>query len=54
MKRDIAEFVAQCDTCDRIKDEHQKLVGLLKPLDVPTWKWESIYMDFIVGLPRTP
>jgi hypothetical protein len=54
MKRDIAEFVAQCDTCNRVKAEHQKPAGLLKPLDVPTWKWESISMDFIVGLPRTP
>jgi hypothetical protein len=26
----------------------------LKPLDVPTWKWESISMDIIVGLPQTP
>ena len=25
---------------------------MLKPLDVPEWKWESISMDFIVGLSR--
>jgi hypothetical protein len=54
MKRDIAKFVAQCDNYNRVKAEHQKLAGLLKPLDVPTWKWESISMDFVVGLPRTP
>ena len=22
-------------------------------MDVPTWKWESINMDFVVGLPQT-
>ena len=22
-------------------------------MEVPTWKWEDINMDFIVGLPRT-
>ncbi|WVZ75690.1 hypothetical protein U9M48_023725 [Paspalum notatum var. saurae] len=54
MKRDIATFIAQCDTCNRIKAEKQRPAGLLKPLDVPMWKWEKIAMDFIVGLPRTP
>ncbi|WVZ57855.1 hypothetical protein U9M48_008191 [Paspalum notatum var. saurae] len=54
MKRDIVAFVAQCDTCNRIKAEKQRPAGLLKPLDIPMWKWEKITMDFIVGLPRTP
>jgi len=25
----------------------------LQHLEVPVWKWESIAMDFMVGLPRT-
>ncbi|WVZ95634.1 hypothetical protein U9M48_041368 [Paspalum notatum var. saurae] len=54
MKHDIAAFVAQCDTCNRIKAEKQRPAGLLKHLDIPIWKWEKISMDFIVGLPRTP
>ncbi|WVZ70066.1 hypothetical protein U9M48_018766 [Paspalum notatum var. saurae] len=54
MKRDIAAFVTQCDTCNRIKAEKQRPAGLLKPLDIPMWKWEKISMDFIVGLSRTP
>ncbi|WVZ51477.1 hypothetical protein U9M48_002622 [Paspalum notatum var. saurae] len=54
MKRDIAAFVAQCDTCNRIKAERQRPASLLKPLDIPMWKWEKITMDFIVGFPRTP
>jgi hypothetical protein len=53
MKRDIAEYVALCDKCQRVKAEHQRPVGLLQPLQVPEWKWEEIVMDFIVGLPRT-
>lgn len=53
MKVDIANHVAFCDTCKRVKAEHQRLVGLPKPLEIPVWKWEDIFMDFIVGLPRT-
>jgi hypothetical protein len=54
MKRDVAAHVALCDTCHRVKAEHQKPAGLLQPLKVPEWKLEEIGMDFIVGLPRTP
>ena len=54
MKKDIAEFVSKCLTCQRIKVEHQRPFGPLQPLDIPKWKWEPIAMDFVVGLPRTP
>jgi hypothetical protein len=53
MKREIAEYVARCDSCQRIKAEHQKPAGLLQPLQIPQWKWDEIGMDFIVGLPHT-
>ena len=53
MKRDVAAHVAICDTCQRVKAEHQRPARLLQPLNVPEWKWEEISMNFIVGLPRT-
>jgi len=53
LKKDIAEFVTRCLTCQRVKTEHQKPGGLLQPLPIPVWKWGHITMDFIVGLPRT-
>nr|CAD39388.2 OSJNBb0016B03.9 [Oryza sativa Japonica Group] len=53
MKREIAEFVALCDVCQRVKAEHQRPAGLLQPLQVPEWKWDEIGMDFITGLPKT-
>nr|AAQ56283.1 putative polyprotein [Oryza sativa Japonica Group] len=53
MKREIAEFVALCDVCQRVKAEHQRPAGLFQPLQVPEWKWDEIGMDFITGLPKT-
>nr|CAH66048.1 OSIGBa0131F24.2 [Oryza sativa] len=53
IRREIAEYVALCDVCQRVKAEHQKPAGLLQPLKIPEWKWEEIGMDFITGLPRT-
>ena len=50
MKREIAEFVSKCYTCQRVKFEHRKAPGLLHPLFIPQWKWEHISMDFILGL----
>ncbi|WVZ76845.1 hypothetical protein U9M48_024772 [Paspalum notatum var. saurae] len=47
MKRAVAEYVAVCDTCQRVKAEHQRPAGLLQPLKIPEWKWEEISMDFI-------
>lgn len=54
MKGDIAEYVARCDTCSRIKVDHQRPAGLLQPLHIPIWKREEIGMDFIIGLPKIP
>jgi hypothetical protein len=32
IRREIAEYVAVCDSCQRIKAEHQRPAGLLQPL----------------------
>ena len=53
MRRDIAEYISRCFTCQQVKAEHQKPAGTLQPLPVPEWKWDQISMDFIVGLPKT-
>src|SRR5438128_1564585 len=53
MKRDVAKYVALCDTCQRVTAEHQRPAGLLQPLKIPEWKLEEISMDFIIGLPHT-
>ncbi|GJW33445.1 putative nucleotidyltransferase, ribonuclease H, partial [Tanacetum coccineum] len=53
MKKDVAEFVAKCLTCQQVKIEHQRASGLLQQLEIPVWKWEKITMDLVTGLPRT-
>jgi hypothetical protein len=40
-------------TRQRIKASHSKSAGALQPLSIPSWKWDDISMDFIVGLPNT-
>jgi hypothetical protein len=54
MKVDIAKHVTSCGICQKVKAEHKRPAGLLKPLEIPEWKWENIAMDFVVGLPRPP
>jgi hypothetical protein len=53
MKRELAKYVSNCDTCRKVKADHLRPVGNLQPLSIPEWKWENICMDSIVGLPRT-
>jgi hypothetical protein len=53
MKREIAKYVLECNTCRRIKADHLRPAGNLQHLSIPEWKWENICMDFIVRLPRT-
>ena len=49
MKRDIAKFVSRCQNCQQVKVEHQGVGGLTQDIDIPTWKWEDVNMEFLVG-----
>ena len=53
MKKDITEDVAKCQNCQQFKAEHLKLGGLTQIIEVLTWKWQSVNMDFMVGLLKT-
>ncbi|KAA0039191.1 pol protein [Cucumis melo var. makuwa] len=53
MNREVADFVSRCLVCQQVKAPRQRPAGLLQPLSVPGWKWESVSMDFITGLPKT-
>ena len=51
--KDVEEYIMHCQKCQVNKVECLKASGLLHPLEIPNGKWESISMDFIVGLPTT-
>ncbi|XP_024532411.1 uncharacterized protein K02A2.6-like [Selaginella moellendorffii] len=53
MKSNVEKYVGGCLTCQAVKVDHQKFVGLYHPLRIPKNKWDSISMDFITGLPKT-
>ena len=48
MKKDIAEYVPKCLTCQQVKIEHHAPIGTLQSLPIPEWKWERITMDFVI------
>ncbi|WMV50372.1 hypothetical protein MTR67_043757 [Solanum verrucosum] len=50
MKKDI---VVKCPNCQKDKAEHHKLGGLSQDISLPTWKWEDLNVDVIVGFPLT-
>jgi hypothetical protein len=51
LRKDIKAFIAVCDSCQRVKANHQLPAGLLQPLPIPTRRWHKVSMDFIVELP---
>src|SRR6185437_9238203 len=50
MKRSVTEYVAICDTCQRVKAEHQRPAGLVQPLKIPEWKMGGDHNGFHSGI----
>ena len=50
MKKVIARYLSNSDTCARIKPVRNKPYRQLKPLEIPVRRWNSVSMDCIVGL----
>lgn len=52
MSDDVETYVKTCLVCQQDKIELKAPAGLLQPLPIPERPWESLSMDFIVGLPN--
>ena len=52
MSRDVQRYVTRCKVCQLSKG-HSQNTGLYTPLPVPSRPWDSVSIDFVLGLPRT-
>ena len=52
MKRDVQRMYDRCITCRQAKSRVMPY-GLYTPLPIPKEPWIDIFMDFILGLPRS-
>jgi len=48
IKQEVSNYVAKCLSSQHVKTEHPRIVGLMQPLEIPEWKWDSTSMDIMV------
>ena len=53
VRKTIARYVNNCDTCARCKPARHAPYGQLKTLEVPQRRWKDISIDFVTGLPTS-
>jgi hypothetical protein len=53
VKKNIVDYLAKYLECQQVKADHRHPAGMLQPLPILEWKWETISMDFITRLPRS-
>jgi hypothetical protein len=52
MRCDVERYMSRCMTYNNAKSQLNPH-GLSMPLPIPSVPWEDIYMNFVLGLPRT-
>lgn len=53
MSVDTRQYVESCSSCQRNKAVRRLPAGLLRPLEIPEQRWNTVSMDFVVKLPMT-
>jgi hypothetical protein len=51
MKKEVANYIAKCRECQKVKTEHKDPTCFLQPLPIPEWKWEVVMVNFITNCP---
>jgi hypothetical protein len=54
LDRSVRDYIRTCDSCQRNKPSNLQPPGLLQSLPIPDHNWDSVSMDFVVALPKTP
>lgn len=52
MRKEVERFVGRCVVCHKVKSKVNPN-GLYTPLPIPNQLWVDIFMDFVLGLPRS-
>jgi hypothetical protein len=52
-RRDVNEYFAACASCEQNKAQFKEPAGLLQPMPIPEYPWQSVSMDLITHLPCT-
>ena len=50
---EVKNYIKNCDTCLRSKNQNSRPVGLLHPPDLALKPWKAITIDFITGFPNS-
>ncbi|PWA47683.1 hypothetical protein CTI12_AA343190 [Artemisia annua] len=53
MRKQVKQWIKECDICQRCKPDLAAYPCLLQPLPIPDLIWSSISMDFVEGLPKS-
>jgi len=53
LQKDTFDYVSQCPVCQVTKSSNQRPAGLLKPLPIPSQRFDVVNMDLIGPLPQT-
>jgi hypothetical protein len=51
MKKELKQFIRECEICQKIKHDNASPAGLLQPFPIPLQIWSDLSMNFVEGLP---
>jgi hypothetical protein len=53
LRKDVTEYIQQCDTCAKTKHSRHRPYGLLQTPDKADEPWATVALDFITKLPKS-